>query len=266
MGFSAEYRLEFARRTLARASVCLGDWRTTRSRTTPGHKEQGALARENHHSSSRPGGPGAGDLRHPLRAGAATSRSAPRGRGRPGSNPHGIAVIDITYILDHHPRLKADMEVYRRDFENTGAGFKKEQEALIKGAESLKSLKQGSPDFKKKEEELAQRESDLKVKAALQQKEFAERESKIYLKAYQEVSSVVRTYSERNGITLVLRFSGAPPDPNNRDAVRAELLKTIQYSHRDIDITDPIMAELNRAAVASPQPGAPTRGAPPVKR
>ena len=115
-------------------------------------------------------------------------------------------------------------------------------------------------------DKLAQRESDLKVKAALQQKEFAERESKIYLKAYQEVSAVVRTYAERNGITLVLRFSGAPPDPNNRDAVRAELLKTIQYSHRDIDITDPIMAELNRAAVASPQPGAPGRGAPPVRK
>ena len=192
---------------------------------------------------------------------------APQSRGAgPGSNPHGIAVIDITYILDHHPRLKQEMEVYKKDFENTGAGFKKEQEALVKKAEGIKSLKPGSPDFKKLEEELAQRESDLKVKAAIQQKEFAERESKMYLKAYQEVSTVVRNYAERNGITLVLRFSGAPPDPNNRDAVRAELLKTIQYSHRDIDITDPIMAELNRAAVASPQLGAPGRGAPPVRK
>ena len=186
--------------------------------------------------------------------------------GSPQGAHHGIAVVDITYILDHHPRLKADMEAYKRDFENTGAGFKKEQEALVKKAEGLKALKPGSPDFKKLEEELAQKESDLKVKAALGQKEFAERESKMYLRAYQEVAAVIRQYAERHNISLVLRFSGAPADPNNRDAVRAELLKTIQYSHRDIDITDPILAELGRAgATATPQNN-PARNPPPAKR
>jgi Skp family chaperone for outer membrane proteins len=192
-------------------------------------------------------------------------QQAPRGASPPSAGNHPIAVVDITYILDHYPRLKADMETYKRDFESTGASFKKEQEALVKKAEALKGLKAGSPDYKKLEEELAQRESDLKVKAALKQKEFAEAESKIYLRAYQDVSTAIRVYSERHNIQLVLRFSGAPADPNNRDAVRAELLKTVQYSHRDIDITDPILAELNRnAAVASPQnsparPAAPRR-------
>jgi Skp family chaperone for outer membrane proteins len=201
-----------------------------------------------------------------LQAQQPPTAALPPAQGRPvapSSSPpsaahHGIAVIDITYILDHHPRLKADMAAYKRDFENTGAMFKKEQEALMKSAEQLRGLKPGSEDFKKLEEQLAQRESDLKVKAALEQKEFADRESKMYLRAYQEVSNAVRVYAERNGISLVLRFSGAPPDPNNRDAVRAELLKTVQYSHRDIDITDPIVAELNKnAALAAPPAGGP---------
>jgi Skp family chaperone for outer membrane proteins len=197
---------------------------------------------------------------------AAPPQQPPRS-GTSSAASHGIAVVDITYILDHHPRLKVDMDTYKREYENTGLQFKKEQEAIVKKAEVLKGLKVGSPDFKKLEEELAQRESDLKVKASLQQKEFAERESKIYLRAYQEVSAVVRTYAERNGISLVLRFSGAPADPNNPQAVRGELLKTIQYSHRDIDITDHILAELNRsAAMATPPAGSPGRSQPPIKR
>ncbi len=192
-----------------------------------------------------------------LQAQPATSQQAPPPRGGSPAIAHGVAVIDITYILDNYARLKQASDLFKKDVEAVGMTFKKEQESFVKEAEQLKALKPGSPDYKALEEKLTKRQSDLKVNASIKEKEFGERESKIYLTAYQEVSNAVKVYAERNGISLVLRFSGAPIDQNNRDAVRAELFKTVMYNHRDIDITDPILAELNRGATTAAKPGGP---------
>ena len=192
-----------------------------------------------------------------LQAQQPPSQQAPPPRGGSPAIAHGVAVIDITYILDNYARLKQASDAFKKDVEAVGLNFKKEQESFVKEAEKLKGFKPGSPDYKALEETLTKRQSDLKVNASIKEKEFGERESKIYLTAYQEVSNAVKVYAERNGISLVLRFSGAPVDQNNRDAVRAELFKTVMYNSREIDITDQILAELNRGAAIAAKPGAP---------
>jgi Skp family chaperone for outer membrane proteins len=189
----------------------------------------------------------------------------PRGPSNAASQ-HGIAVVDITFIVENYKRLKQAGERFKADVENTGKRFKAEQETLVKSAERLQTLKPGSDDYKKLEEELAQKGSDLKVQASLEEKDFAERESQMYLAAYREVQNVVRMYAERNGISLVLRFNGTPVDANNRDAIRAEMFKTVLYNSPSIDITDAVLAEVNRGAAAPPvanRPAGPA-GAPPT--
>lgn len=166
---------------------------------------------------------------------------------------HGIAVIDVTYILEHYSRLKQAMEVFKRDAQAAEDALKKERGDIGKRAERLKTLKPGSPDFKAEEEAITKAESDWKLKVAAQRRDFAERESKNYLRAYTELSAVVKAYAERNGISLVLRFNGAPIDPNNREMVQMEVFKMVMYYDKSIDITDPVLAELNRkAAIATP--------------
>ncbi|MEX0678935.1 MAG: OmpH family outer membrane protein [Pirellulales bacterium] len=171
----------------------------------------------------------------------------------PVASHHGIAVIDVTYILEHYSRLKQAMEVYKRDAQSAEDVLKKERDTIAKRAERLKTLKQGSPDFKAEEEAITKAESDWKLKVAAQRRDFAERESKNYLRAYQELSTAVKAYAERNGISLVLRFNGARIDPNNREMVQMEVFKMVMYYDKSIDITDPILGELNRsAAIAAP--------------
>jgi Skp family chaperone for outer membrane proteins len=178
---------------------------------------------------------------------------APAGTGAAPSNPHGIAVIDVTYILEHYSRLKQAMEVFKRDAQTTEDALKKDRAEIGKRAERIKTLKPGTPDFKAEEEAITKAESDWKLKVAAQRRDFAERESKNYLRAYQELSVVVKEYADRNGISLVLRFNGAPIDPNNREMVQMEVFKMVMYYDKSIDITDPVLAELNRkAAIATP--------------
>jgi len=198
------------------------------------------------------------------RGAAPGAGAAPGGSAAPNVQ-HGIAVIDITYILDHYARLKQATEAFKRDMENAETSLKKERESMAKKAEELKTKKPGTPDFKALEESLIKMESDWKLKVNRQKSEFAEREAKNYLTAYREISEQVKLYADRNNISLVLRFNGAPVDPNNREAVQAEVFKMVMYHHRDIDITDQVLGELNRnAAVASPpRSGQPQR---PVSR
>jgi Skp family chaperone for outer membrane proteins len=178
---------------------------------------------------------------------------APAAAGAASGAHHGIAVIDVTYILEHYSRLKQAMEVFKRDAQAAEDVLKKDRTEIGKRAERLKTLKPGSPDFKAEEEAITKAESDWKLKVAAQRRDFAERESKNYLRAYQELSAVVKEYAERNGISLVLRFNGAPIDPNNREMVQMEVFKMVMYYDKSIDITDPVLAELNRkAAIATP--------------
>jgi Skp family chaperone for outer membrane proteins len=166
----------------------------------------------------------------------------------------------VTYILEHYSRLKQAMEVYKRDAQAAEDVLKKERDGIGKRAERLKTLKPGSPDFKAEEEAITKAESDWKLKVAAQRRDFAERESKNYLRAYQELSAAVKAYAERSGISLVLRFNGAPIDPNNREMVQMEVFKMVMYYDKSIDITDPILAELNRsAAIAAPPSARPRR-------
>ncbi|MEX0977939.1 MAG: OmpH family outer membrane protein [Pirellulales bacterium] len=188
-----------------------------------------------------------------------STQAPPRAATAPVGN-HGMAVIDVTFILEHYSRLKLAMEAYKRDAQTAEDVLKKERDGLAKRAERLKTLKPGSPDFKAEEEGITKAESDWKLKVAAQRRDFAERESKNYLRAYQELSAAVKAYAERNGISLVLRFNGAPIDPNNREMVQMEVFKMVMYYDKSVDITDPILAELNRsAAIAAPPTARPRR-------
>ncbi len=175
---------------------------------------------------------------------------------------HGVAVIDIGFILERYSRVKMEQDSFKRDMERVDAALKKENDDITKASEKLKGYKPGSPEFKKLEEELTQRSSDLKVKIQLQQKEFTEREARVLLKAYQEIQAAVKVFAERNGISLVLQYSGAPVDQNNPRSVQAEVMKMVIYQN-GLDISPIILDELNRRAtvpgVASPPQRAPQR-------
>ncbi len=176
------------------------------------------------------------------------------------SCPHGIAVIDVTFILENYSKLKSAMEYYKNLAQKAEDDLKKVRDGIQKKAEGLKAFQPGSPEYKRLEEEITKAESDWKLDVASKRRDFAEKESTYYLKAYQELTAAVAEYSQQHGIQLVLRFNGAPIDPNNREMVQMEVFKLVMYYDKNIDITDVILADLNRKAAVAAQPrGTPRR-------
>jgi Skp family chaperone for outer membrane proteins len=215
-----------------------------------------------------PGGPAAGP-------GGQLGGGAPPAMGQPGgaaagaqpgfggtSAPaasrlgvNGVAVVDIAKIFKNHVRFKQQMEEMKGRVEAAENDVKQYQETIKRKADELKTFNPGSPEYKRAENDLLKMQGDLQLKVNLQKKEFMEQERRVYFGISREIDECVKQIAMQNGIVLVLRYNGEPVDPNNQEDVLRGINKTIVYSHPQMDITNYVGTELNRAAGGPPAVG-----------
>jgi Skp family chaperone for outer membrane proteins len=171
----------------------------------------------------------------------------------PASGPMPtVGIVDISYIFKNHARFQQQMESMKQDAETTKNQIMKEKERIQKVMEQLKDYKQGTAEYNKLEEDITHMQADFNAKAALQQKDFLERESRVYIAVYKEVADAVNLVSRQRGMTLVLRFNGDPVEPGNRESVLREINKPIVHYTREADITPDVISEVNRGGGAAP--------------
>ena len=159
----------------------------------------------------------------------------------------GIAVVDVAYIFKRYERFNALMASMKTEVDKAGETLEARRTSITQQQEKLAQMTPGSADYKALDDEVSRLKAEFNLQATKQQKEFLERESKIYFQTYQEVSDAVSRYAKSRNIGLVLRFNGDPPDPNNIEDVRREISKPVVFQNF-IDITPDIEAELNRSA------------------
>jgi Skp family chaperone for outer membrane proteins len=172
--------------------------------------------------------------------------------------PPNIGIVDISYIFKNHHRFQQQMESMKKDAELTKNQIMKEKDRITKEMERLNDFKKGSEQYNKHEENVMHQQADFNATAAKQQKDFLERESKVYMSVYKEVADAVTFHARQRGMTLVLRFNGDPVEQGNREAVLREINKPIVHYTREADITPDVLDDLNRSSGGV---GAPVRGA-----
>ncbi|QGJ69693.1 Hypothetical protein PBC10988_13750 [Planctomycetales bacterium 10988] len=163
--------------------------------------------------------------------------------------PHpGMAIVDLSYIFQHHKRFQQETEGMKQEVEQREQYFKQQRDGLIQMVEELKRWKPSSPEYKQKEAQIAQTKAKLETDLQLQKKEFVEREASMYHKAYREIVDEVKLYSESNGVMLVFRFNGNMIDPAEGpqpNEVMKQLNKAVVYHNPSIDITPVILHRIN---------------------
>lgn len=194
-------------------------------------------------------------------------------QGQPQFNG-GVAIIDLSYIFKNHERFKAMTEGMRNDVLRAEEALKArrtEIETLTKRLTDLgNELRKDSPEYKQLDADLTRKKIDLSTQVSQQKKEFLEKEAKIYFQVYQEVIDAVQYFSERNRISLVLRFNGDPVTDSDPQEILKQLNKSVIYYNKGIDITPMILDDLNRSArpAGVPQgagPGVTTRPGVPLQ-
>jgi Skp family chaperone for outer membrane proteins len=172
---------------------------------------------------------------------------------RPAAAGTSVAVIDLQEVFDNHRRFKMAMDAINKETEQLNAQFRTEQKELQKMMEKLKELKPGTPDYKRQEEAAAQFESNLRVQAQLQRKEVAERQAKQLYQTYEEVLAAVKSFSNRNGIALVIQFSADEIEPANPQSIMRGVNRAVVYQHQ-LNITEFIIEIVNQGTAPEPKP------------
>lgn len=192
---------------------------------------------------------------------AQPAQPAATGQGlQPG--PANIAVIDIAAIYKNHTRFTQMMNEIKTDMEAADAAMKKEREALKGMAESLDQFRSGTPDYKRLEEEIARRQSNLATQVQLQKKEFLLREARVHYTVYQEVMQEVDYFAASHGIAMVFRFNSEPVDVEKPDEVLRYINKPIVWTPQGCNITQYVLERVNRAQLNNAQPAAMRQGVP----
>lgn len=179
----------------------------------------------------------------------------------------GVAIIDLSYIFKNHERFKAMTEGMRTDVLRAEEALKARRTDIETAAKRLtdlgNELRKDSPEYKQLDADLTRKKIDLSTQVAQQKKEFLEKEAKIYFSVYQEVLDEVQYFSERNRISLVMRFNGDPVTDSDPQEILKQLNKSVVYYNKSIDITPMILHSLNQrgGGGAAPQgQGVPNTG------
>jgi Skp family chaperone for outer membrane proteins len=157
-----------------------------------------------------------------------------------------IGVIDIGYIFDNHPTMKDQVASIKAQIKMAEDEINKRRESVLEELKSLKSYQENSAEFKQKEEQIAQLESQLKLDFSRKQKEFAEAEAKVIFDTYKQIEMVTKAWAEYNQIGIVFRYSRMEMDPKAPMTVSAGINKNVVYFNSTLDLTDPILAYLRQ--------------------
>ncbi|NLE38808.1 MAG: OmpH family outer membrane protein [Pirellulaceae bacterium] len=171
--------------------------------------------------------------------------------GAPAASPRAaspIGLIDIQTVFKSLSRFKAAQEQVVADMQQFETWAKGEQDALRNLANKMREFKPGTAEFKEAEKEIVKREYNLKIEVELKRKDFRQRQGMIYFAAYREVQQEVQSIAAERGFALVLRYNGAEAAPDNPDQVLMELEKQVLFFNRDLDITNEVIARLERRA------------------
>lgn len=196
--------------------------------------------------------PTAGGLAPQAPAGAANASAPYRGP---------VALVDVGYIFKTHPEFQQRMENMKKEVESFENELKAEHNNITKNTELLSQLNPGTPDYKKKEEEVAQSRGSLQARAQLKRDEFLKREAQEYLAFYNKVQQAVGGFAYNNRIAIVLRFNRDEMDPNDRSSVLQGVNRPVVSFEPSLDVTDDVLRVMGVAQQTATRvaPGPPAR-------
>ena len=177
-----------------------------------------------------------------------------------GGSPGLVTVLDVAKVFENHPVFKANMDKLKGEVQAFQQKVRAQVTDLTKKRQQLtQKYKIGTPEFKKEEEALAREEAELKVKTGQTEREYMDKEARLYYDTYIEVQQIVANFARANNISLVLRFDSTEIDKTNRASVSSGVNRFIVYQEK-LDLTGLIINEVaKRSAQANIQGNNPNR-------
>ena len=163
------------------------------------------------------------------------------------TKPSRSAVIDMEYVFKNYKKFEDELNSLRSQV----AEAEKQMQAELQGLQGLKqqfsALKADSPEYIKKEQELASKAADLEASRQVLKRDFARKEAALYREIYLEVTDAVQRYATYYKYNLVLRHSRSEvADVGNPQMAMRSMNRQVIYIAPEDDISDAVLEYLNK--------------------
>jgi len=164
-------------------------------------------------------------------------------------------VIDVGKIMKSHVRLNQALDQWKSDFTAEDKRLLDRVHEIQNAQNRLKELKADSAEYKQGFAQVTKMEGDLNVDKSLRQKEFSERRAKLFFTAYREIQQSVKDYCQFKNVAMVIQYESAPINGDNPQEIAQGMSRGVLFVDPGLDITDAILADLNRSSVSTAPQG-----------
>lgn len=159
-----------------------------------------------------------------------------------------IAVINIADVFDGY-QMTTDLE---RLFQLSEQKIKEQSQTRLTELDTLRkeleAFAPGTPDFKERDRTLVRLEMEYQVWLGFEQRMLRDEHMRRLMQIYEDTQSAVRSVAESRGIDLVLTYDRLSADAPDSVSMRQQiLLQKVIYANDKIDLTQPVLEQLNRA-------------------
>jgi outer membrane protein len=189
------------------------------------------------------------------------------GRASKGAPPAArIAVIDLGHVYRNYRKF----EDLRKDVKEALEAAEARAKGYVDQAQAIqKELKAGqfdetSPEYLEREKKVIQLSSRFEAYKTLARKDLAQRDARVYLDIYNDIANVVKLVAEQNGYTLVVQVNREAASAEDPKAIGQTLGNSVIFHRAQEDITESVLAYLNRkyeSSAASAGTNAPSKPA-----
>ena len=159
-----------------------------------------------------------------------------------------IGVINIADVFDGY-QMTTDLE---RLFQLSEQKIKEQSPTRLTELDTLRkeleAFAPGTPDFKERDRTLVRLEMEYQVWLGFEQRMLRDEHMRRLMQIYEDTQSAVRDVAESRGIDLVLTYDRLSADAPDSVSMRQQiLLQKVIYANDKIDLTQPVLEQLNRA-------------------
>ncbi|MBI3865368.1 MAG: OmpH family outer membrane protein [Planctomycetia bacterium] len=161
--------------------------------------------------------------------------------------PHRIGVIDVDYVFENYEKVKVEIEGLKAELQSQDELIKGMQKRGQEMSEELKTLKEGTPEYKTKFEKVLQYQAQFDAKRKHFQVDFKREQAKMQLTIYQEIQDAVKSVANYNKLTLVVKVTrneaGSTSDPTRTQIMMSQ---AVMFHRPQDDMSDMVKDLLNK--------------------
>ncbi len=158
-----------------------------------------------------------------------------------------VVVLDVAKVFKANTSFDTQMEQIKTEANALQVKVQGQQQSIQERAQQVSEMEANTTERNQMEAQLEQEQAALRTQARQSETDLLNREAQAYFATYTEMQRVVASLAAEHNISLVLRYDSEDIDPNNRGEVIKGVNRSIVF-HRDLDLTDMVIAGMNPAS------------------